>query len=126
MSGWQQILIPDKKALKLLIFDHRGARLITQDACGSSLRFTCPYHAWTFSPTGELVVFIQRRVGDLGKDYGHRTALFRTNRTNLGYIDTDPSSISSISLDVTVCSEFGFDRASIRKPKSEGPNGKVV
>ena len=32
---------------------HRGARVA--DGCGSSRRFTCPYHAWTYDPEGLLV-----------------------------------------------------------------------
>jgi len=32
---------------------HRGARLVA-DAAGCAARFTCPYHAWTYSNSGDL------------------------------------------------------------------------
>ncbi|MEO0938431.1 MAG: aromatic ring-hydroxylating dioxygenase subunit alpha [Pseudomonadota bacterium] len=32
---------------------HRGARLVTQPQ-GCATRFTCPYHAWTYSNSGDL------------------------------------------------------------------------
>ncbi|WP_417515345.1 aromatic ring-hydroxylating oxygenase subunit alpha [Minwuia sp.] len=34
------------------ICSHRGARLV--DGCGSARRFTCPYHAWTYTLDGKL------------------------------------------------------------------------
>ena len=34
---------------------HRGARL-KPDGKGSAHRFTCPYHAWTFSPEGDWLL----------------------------------------------------------------------
>ncbi len=33
---------------------HRGTRLV-DDAAGCKRRFSCPYHAWTYANTGELV-----------------------------------------------------------------------
>lgn len=32
---------------------HRGAR-VTEEACGSTRRFTCPYHFWTYDTQGAL------------------------------------------------------------------------
>ncbi|MEY2454854.1 MAG: hypothetical protein QOD92_4428 [Acidimicrobiaceae bacterium] len=34
---------------------HRGARVVAVDGCGSARRFTCPYHAWNYDGTGQLV-----------------------------------------------------------------------
>lgn len=33
---------------------HRGAQLVSEDA-GCQNRFTCPYHAWTYAASGELI-----------------------------------------------------------------------
>jgi phenylpropionate dioxygenase-like ring-hydroxylating dioxygenase large terminal subunit len=33
---------------------HRGAQVVDH-GCGSARRFACPYHAWTYDPTGALV-----------------------------------------------------------------------
>jgi phenylpropionate dioxygenase-like ring-hydroxylating dioxygenase large terminal subunit len=37
---------------------HRGAKL-TEQACGKRNRFTCPFHAWTFSNNGDLLAINQ-------------------------------------------------------------------
>jgi nitrite reductase/ring-hydroxylating ferredoxin subunit len=44
---------------------HRGARLV-DDGCDSGRRLTCPYHAWNYSTTGELVGVTNRNdFGDV-------------------------------------------------------------
>ena len=53
---------------------HRGAQLVGE-ASGCKKAFSCPYHAWTWSHTGEL---LRARMGDVGfpdlnpQDYGLR------------------------------------------------------
>lgn len=39
---------------------HRGHRLV--EGRGSRARITCPYHAWTFAPTGQLLSLRRRRT----------------------------------------------------------------
>ena len=46
---------------------HRGARLVG-DGEGCRRRFTCPYHAWTYSDVGELVGIPHGRTGFEGLD----------------------------------------------------------
>ena len=46
---------------------HRGLRVCRADQ-GNALRFVCPYHTWTFKPTGELVGIPQART--LGQTIG--------------------------------------------------------
>jgi phenylpropionate dioxygenase-like ring-hydroxylating dioxygenase large terminal subunit len=46
---------------------HRGAKL-TEEACGKKGRFTCPFHAWTFTNNGDLLAINQNEyVGDVDK-----------------------------------------------------------
>ena len=40
---------------------HRGLRVCRADQ-GNTARFICPYHTWTFKPTGELVGVPQARI----------------------------------------------------------------
>ncbi len=47
---------------------HRGSRLV-DDGHGTKKRFTCPYHAWTYSAQGKLVGITDRSLfGDLAAD----------------------------------------------------------
>jgi phenylpropionate dioxygenase-like ring-hydroxylating dioxygenase large terminal subunit len=47
---------------------HRGMRLVADDA-GCGKRFTCPYHAWTYSPDGALLAapHFEEGFGELDK-----------------------------------------------------------
>lgn len=52
----------------LNICRHRGTQLVDDDS-GCKLRFTCPYHAWSYANTGELVSVPHMETGfpDLDK-----------------------------------------------------------
>ena len=41
---------------------HRGARLVAEDS-GCKQRFSCPYHAWTYANSGELVAVPHEEAG---------------------------------------------------------------
>ena len=130
----KQILITRTKQGVKAFFNmctHRGARLV-QDACGSSYRFTCPYHAWTFSPAGELVaIYSAKEFGDLNKeDYG-LTELPCLERAGLIWVTLTPNSQLDISLFLSgydsLLSEFGFDKWHHQKTQRvDGPNWKVA
>jgi phenylpropionate dioxygenase-like ring-hydroxylating dioxygenase large terminal subunit len=46
---------------------HRGAMLV-EEGCGHALRFTCPYHAWSYDHEGSLVgVYKQKDFGQIEK-----------------------------------------------------------
>ena len=46
---------------------HRGARLI-ENGSGTAHRFTCPYHAWSYSTDGDLVaIYSSDDFGELDK-----------------------------------------------------------
>jgi len=49
---------------------HRGLRVCRADQ-GNAARFVCPYHTWTFKPTGELVGIPQ--AGSLGQIIDKKT-----------------------------------------------------
>ena len=51
---------------------HRGARLCTQDAGEVKRAFQCPYHAWTYGLTGELLAapHLTRMPGISRTEYG--------------------------------------------------------
>ena len=54
---------------------HRGARL-REEGCGNAQRFTCPYHAWTYSPEGDLVaVYSAEQFGEIDKSQHGLTPL---------------------------------------------------
>ena len=48
---------------------HRGAKLV--EGCGTSTRFVCPYHAWTYSTDGRLTGtrFMEKTPGFNTEDY---------------------------------------------------------
>ena len=131
--GKQILITRTKQGVKAFfnMCSHRGARLV-QDACGSSHRFTCPYHAWTFSPAGELVaIYSAKEFGDLNKkDYG-LTELPCLERAGLVWVTLTPDSNLDISVFLSgydsLLGEFGFDNWHHQKTQRvEGPNWKVA
>lgn len=110
---------------------HRGARLM-DEGCGSARRFTCPYHAWTFSPDGDLVaVYSADDFGDIDKsDYG-LTELPCLEKAGLIWVTLDPESTLDINVFLSgydaLLNEFGFDDWHHEKTQRvEGPNWKVA
>ena len=66
-----QILITRTQSGQVKAFvnmcSHRGAKLMAE-GCGHANKFTCPYHAWTFSTEGDLVaIYSNDQFGDLDK-----------------------------------------------------------
>jgi phenylpropionate dioxygenase-like ring-hydroxylating dioxygenase large terminal subunit len=57
VAGWPIVVVRggDGRVRTLVnVCRHRGAR-ITGEHCGSTRRFTCPYHAWVYDTEGQLV-----------------------------------------------------------------------
>lgn len=52
---------------------HRGASVTSgSEACGTTKRFVCPYHAWTYDSRGALVGLPGKdQFGDIPDDYRH-------------------------------------------------------
>ena len=110
---------------------HRGARLMN-DGCGTAHRFTCPYHAWTFSPDGDLVaIYSADDFGEIDKkDYG-LTELPSLEKAGLIWVTLDPKSTLDINLFLSgydsLLAEFGFDTWHYEKTQRvEGPNWKIA
>ena len=131
--GKQILITRTKKGVKAFInmCSHRGARLV-QESCGSAHRFTCPYHAWTFNPDGDLVaVYSAKEFGELDKESYGLTRLPCLESAGLVWVTLDPGSELDIGLFLSgydgLLAEFGFGTWHHQKTQRvEGPNWKVA
>lgn len=132
-AGRQVVITRTKDGIRAFInmCTHRGARLV-HEGCGSAHRFTCPYHAWTFSPAGDLVaIYSEPDFGDLDKtDYG-LTALPCLEKAGLIWVTLDPGSTLDIGEFLSgydsLLAEFGFESWHYQhSQRVEGPNWKIA
>lgn len=71
---------------------HRGSILVDEGA-GSARRFTCPYHAWTYNPSGDLVgLFKHADFGELDMSCHGLTPLPVVERAGLIWVILSPQS----------------------------------
>jgi phenylpropionate dioxygenase-like ring-hydroxylating dioxygenase large terminal subunit len=71
---------------------HRGTILV-EEGVGTARRFTCPYHAWTYNPTGDLVgMFKSADFGDLDTSCHGLTPLPVIERSGLIWAILSPHS----------------------------------
>ena len=71
---------------------HRGSILVDEGA-GTARRFTCPYHAWSYNPTGDLVgVFKNADFGDIDMSCHGLTPLPVVERSGLIWAILSPRS----------------------------------
>lgn len=112
-----QVLITRTKSGQVEVFvnacTHRGARLV-EEGRGRTPRFTCPYHAWTFSPDGDLVaIYAEDEFGELDKSQYGLTELSCLERAGLIWAILNPH--SSLEIEQFLCgyddmlAQFGFD-----------------
>ena len=110
---------------------HRGARL-TEEGRGKAHRFTCPYHAWSFSPEGDLVaVYSADDFGEIDKSCYGLTELPCLERAGLIWVILDPKSKLDIELTLSgydgMLAQFGFESWHLQATQVlEGPNWKVA
>lgn len=110
---------------------HRGACLVDEGR-GRKHRFTCPYHAWTFSPDGDLVaVYADKEFGDLDRSQYGLTELPCLERAGLIWVTLNPNSTLDIELFLSgydgMLAQFGFDTWHLQATQVlEGPNWKVA
>ncbi len=71
---------------------HRGSILV-EEGLGTARRFTCPYHAWTYNPSGDLVgLFKNADFGDLDMSCHGLTPLPVVERSGLIWVILSPHS----------------------------------
>lgn len=110
---------------------HRGARLL-HEGCGRANRITCPYHAWTYSPDGDLVaIYSAESFGDIDKSEYGLTELPALEKAGLIWVTLDPKSTLDIELFLSgydsLLAEFGFESWHYEKTQRvHGPNWKVA
>ncbi len=110
---------------------HRGARLV-DNGKGNAHRFTCPYHAWSYSPDGDLVaIYSVDDFGDIDKSCHGLTELKCLEKAGLVWVILDPD--STLDINQFLCgydgllAEFGFDSWHHQHTQTvEGPNWKVA
>jgi len=110
---------------------HRGACLVEQGR-GRTHRFTCPYHAWTFSPDGDLVsVYAEKEFGSVDKSQYGLVELPCLEKAGLIWVTLDPD--STLDIDLFLCgyddmlADFGFDTWHLQATQVlDGPNWKVA
>ena len=110
---------------------HRGAQLAPVGR-GSAKRFTCPYHAWSYSIDGRLTgVFREREFGDVDRSCNGLTALPTTERAGLIWVTLNPKSRLDIDAFLAGYDEalghFGFEHWYFFADRTlEGPNWKIA
>ena len=130
-----QVLITRARSGEVRAFvnmcSHRGARL-TEEGCGNAHRFTCPYHAWTYSPEGDLVaVYSEEQFGEIDKSEHGLTPLPCLEKAGLIWVILDPRSTLDIELFLSgydsMLAEFGFHNWYYHSTQRvRGPNWKVA
>ncbi len=71
---------------------HRGSILV-EEGLGTARRFTCPYHAWSYNPSGDLVgLFKNADFGDLDMSCHGLTPLPVVERSGLIWVILSPQS----------------------------------
>jgi phenylpropionate dioxygenase-like ring-hydroxylating dioxygenase large terminal subunit len=110
---------------------HRGARLM-DEGCGKAHRFTCPYHAWTYSPEGDLVaIYGAEQFGEIDKGEHALTPLPCLEKAGLIWVTLDPGSTLDIDLFLSgydsPLSQFGLENWHHHSTQRvEGPNWKIA
>ena len=110
---------------------HRGAVVMTQPR-GRTMRFTCPYHAWTYDHDGALVnVYAEEDFGQIDKSCHGLTRLPCGERAGMIWVTLDPR--SALDLDSFLCgydhllAHFGFESWALFEERTiAGPNWKIA
>ena len=110
---------------------HRGAQIMPEGR-GSAKRFTCPYHAWSYNPGGELThIYREAEFGDIEKSEHGLVPLRCTERAGLIWVFTDPA--ATLEFDAFLC---GYDEVLAQfnlaawhwfdENRLAGPNWKIA
>ncbi len=110
---------------------HRGA-MIMEEGTGTTRRFTCPYHAWSYDPEGSLVGILDRdEFGDIDPSCHGLTALPCAERSGIIFGGLTPG--AELHLDEYLCG-YGemletlelADCTVVGSQSVEGPGWKVA
>lgn len=110
---------------------HRGAQIMEQ-GCGNTHRFTCPYHAWSYNRSGELIgIFQQKDFGDIDKSAYGLTPLPVLETAGLIWVITDPNSDLDIKTFLSgydeLLNHFDFENwYHFDSQRVDGPNWKIA
>jgi phenylpropionate dioxygenase-like ring-hydroxylating dioxygenase large terminal subunit len=110
---------------------HRGAIVVTTET-GTSRRFSCPYHNWTYDLMGDLVGVTDRQYfGDIDVSCLGLTPLPVAERAGLIFVVITPG--AAMDIDEHLCGYdrvldfFGFgDWHLVARNELDGPNWKVA
>lgn len=110
---------------------HRGAQLM-DEGCGNTHRFTCPYHAWSYNISGDLVgVYAPKDFGEFDKSEHSLAELPCLEKAGLIWVITDPKSTLDINLFLSgyeeMLAHFGFENwYHFDSQRVDGPNWKIA
>jgi phenylpropionate dioxygenase-like ring-hydroxylating dioxygenase large terminal subunit len=110
---------------------HRGAVLM-QEGAGNATRFTCPYHAWSYSQEGELVgVYAPKDFGDIDKSCHGLVELPTFEKAGLIWVVLDQASTLNIETFLSgyddLLAHFGFENWHLFDRRTlQGPNWKIA
>jgi nitrite reductase/ring-hydroxylating ferredoxin subunit len=110
---------------------HRGSQVMAHGR-GTAKRFSCPYHAWTYSTDGALIgMFREREFGEIDKSCTGLTVLPAAERAGLIWVTLNPR--STLDIDTFLAgydgclAQFGFDKWHFFSSRVvEGPNWKIA
>lgn len=110
---------------------HRGSQLVEQGR-GNTNRFTCPYHAWSYNQTGDLVgIFAEQDFGEIDKKCNSLTPLPVQERAGLIWVTLNPKSTLDISEYLCgyddLLANWGFENWHFFDSRVvKGPNWKIA
>ena len=134
-AAGMQVLITRNREGNIKAFvnmcSHRGARLAPEGK-GQAHKFTCPYHAWTFSPDGDLVaIYSAEDFGELDKSCYGLTELPCLEKAGIIWVTLDPNSTLDINAFLSgydsLLAEFGLETWHHQHTQTtHGPNWKIA
>lgn len=110
---------------------HRGAQIMTEPN-GNARQFSCPYHAWTYNLSGELIaVYGEREFGDVDRSCNSLVKLPTFERAGLVWVTLDPDSQLPIESFLSgydaLLAQFGFSDWHLFDTRTiKGPNWKIA
>ncbi len=110
---------------------HRGSQIMPEGT-GNTKRFTCPYHAWSYSQSGELIgVYAEQDFGDVDKSCNSLVGLPVAERAGLIWVTINPN--ASLDIDAflsgydELLGHFGFETWHFFESRTlKGPNWKIA